>query len=117
MRMISVRLKPVARILSVIYALLSVVGFLQFAFGGNDHLTLPFGIVAPLFYLNFNLNLPRSTDIAYNMGCFLSYIVAYAITGWITGAAAVISFNFVAEKMGGIDAKFITTINDEKSEE
>ena len=100
--------------MSVVYAFLGVVGFLQFAFSGNDHLTLPFGIVAPLVYLNFNLNLPRSTDIAYNIGCFLAYIVSYAITGWITGAAAVIAFNVVAKKTGGIDAKYITTIDSEE---
>jgi hypothetical protein len=36
-------------------------------------------------------------------------ILAYAISGWVTGAVVVLVFNFVAKRMGGIDAKWLIT--------
>ena len=114
MRIISVRLGPVARVFSVVYAFLGIVCFCQFAFSDAEYLTMPFGIIAPLIYLNFNFKLQRSTDVFYNLlGCFAG-IIAYAISGWITGAAAVICFNFVAKRMGGIDAKYVLTTDEER---
>jgi hypothetical protein len=112
MRIISVRLEPVARVLSVVYAFFGLVRFLMFAFTGAEYITLPFGVVAPLIYLNFNLNLPRSTSLAYNIFIFFAAIISYAVSGWITGAAFVICFNIVANKMGGIDAKYVSAINE-----
>ena len=99
----------------VIYAFLGLFIFCRFAFTDDEYLTLPFGIVAPLFYLNFNLRLPRSTNVAYSLFMGIAAIVAYAITGWITGAAAALSFNFVAKKMGGVEAKYFTTVEEKES--
>ncbi|MGD0799970.1 MAG: hypothetical protein ABR906_01510 [Terracidiphilus sp.] len=115
MRIISVRFEPVARVMSVVYAFLGVIGFCQFAFSDAEYLTLPIGVVAPLIYLNFNLKLQRSTNIAYNLFLCLAEIIAYAISGWITGAAAALCFNLVAKRMGGIDAKYVSAIDDEMS--
>lgn len=114
MRIISIRLGPVTRILSVVYAILGFVIFCHFEFSDAPYLTLPFGIVAPLVYLNINLNLPRSDTLAYIFFSGLAEILAYAVTGWITGAAAVLCFNVVAKRMGGVDAKYFTTIDEAK---
>lgn len=108
MRIISVRLKPIAGILSIVYAVFGLGYFMIFAIGSSAYLTLPFGVLAPLFYLNLNLNLPRSGGIPYNLFLCVACVVSYAITGGITGAAVAGSFNFVAKKMGGIDAKYFT---------
>ena|ERR1035437_4711294 len=116
MKIISVRLEPVARILSMIYAFFGVVFLCQFVFSDAEYLTLPFGIIAPLINFNINLKMQRSTNIFYSLFCFLAEIIAYALSGWITGAAAVICFNFVAKKMGGIDAKFVSTAGENNSE-
>jgi hypothetical protein len=32
------------------------------------------------------------------------------LTGWITGIAVAVGFNFIAKKMGGIDAKYVSTV-------
>ena len=115
MRIISIRMWPLARSLSIVYALLGFVGFGQFVYSDAQYLTLPLGVVAPLVYLNINLNLPRSTSVGYNLLCCFSEVIAYAISGWITGAAAALCFNFAAKRMGGIDAKYFSTTDDEKS--
>jgi len=115
MRIISVRLEPVARIFSAIYGFLGIVCFFQFAFSDAEYLTMPIGIVAPLIYLNFNLKLQRSTNIVWSLFYCIAEIIAYAISGWITGAAAVICFNLVAKWMGGVDARFVSTIDDESA--
>jgi hypothetical protein len=61
-----------------------------------------------LFHLNFNFTLPMPTEWAY--GLFLCVIAAasYALTGWLTGAAAVLGFNFVSRRIGGIEASVLT---------
>jgi len=117
MRILAVRVEPVARILSIIYAFLGLVGFLQFSFSDAPYLTLPFGVVAPLVFFNINLKLPRSTNLAYDLFCCVAEIIAYAITGWITGAAAALCFNLVAKWRGGIDAKYVSTTEKETPSE
>ena len=102
-----------ARILSVVYAFLGLIRFLMFAFSGDGYITLPIGVIAPLIYLNVNLNLPRSTSMAYIIFIFFAAIISYAVSGWITGAAAVLCFNFVAKRMGGIDAKYVSTTGED----
>jgi hypothetical protein len=113
MRILAVRVEPVARVLCIIYAFLGLPAFLVFWFADAQFLTLPFGIVAPLVHLNININLPRSTNLFYNLFCCIAEIVAYAVTGWITGAAAALCFNLVAKQRGGIDTKYVSTIDGE----
>jgi hypothetical protein len=76
MRIISIRWEPVARVLCVVYAFFGLLFFLIFAFTDAPELTLPFGIVAPLFHFNFNLKLPRSTSFTYNV--FLGFLAVFA---------------------------------------
>lgn len=115
MRIISVRIAPVARLLAIAYAFLGLVSFLRFAFENARTITLPFGIVLPLFYLNFNLSLMRRDDLVYSAFLCCAAIASYALTGWITGIATALCFNLIAEKTGGIDAKYVSVIPDKSS--
>jgi hypothetical protein len=115
MRIISVRLEPIARILAIIYAVFGLGAFFLFEFTDSQSLTLPFGIFGPLFHLNLNFNLPRSTSVLDTFFTGVAAILAYAVTGWITGAAATLCFNPVAKRLGGIDAKYVSTITENDS--
>lgn len=101
MRIISVRLEPVARILSIVYAVFGLGAFFLFEFTGAQYLTLPFGVLAPVFHLNLNFNLPHTTSIAYTIFSGFAAVLAYALTGWLTGAIAALCFNVVAKQIEG----------------
>ena len=73
-------------------------------------MTLPIGILAPLLTLNFNFNMPRTDRPLSNAFYCMAEILAYALTGWITGAAFALCFNVIAKATGGIDAKYVSTI-------
>jgi Flp pilus assembly protein protease CpaA len=66
--------------------------------------------------LNLNLNLPRSGGVFYNIFLAAATVVSYALTGWLTGMALAVFFNFIAKRMGGIDAKYVSVAIDEGSE-
>jgi hypothetical protein len=59
MRIISVRVYPVAKVLAIVYAVFGLSAFLTYSVSSALYLTLPFGILAPLFHLNLNFNLAR----------------------------------------------------------
>jgi hypothetical protein len=113
MRILSVQPSAVARILTILYAALGLVCFLEFEFIGAQTLTLPVGIVGPLLFLNFNINLPRPTNFGSEVLLGLAEIFAFALTGWLTGTVAALCFNLVA-KYTGIDAKYFSTIDEAK---
>lgn len=115
MRIISVRIAPVARLLAIAYAFLGLVSFLRFAFENARTITLPIGLVFPPFLLNFNLILTRRDDLIYNALLCGAAIGSFALTGWITGIAAALCFNFIAKQTGGIDAKYVSVIPDKSS--
>jgi hypothetical protein len=112
MRIISIRWRPVARILAIIYAVSGLGVLCVFEFSSAPYLTLPFGVLGPLFHLNLNENLSRSSSVLFNAFAGVTEILAYALTGWITGAAIALCFNIIAKTMGGTDAKYVSTIND-----
>jgi hypothetical protein len=119
MRIISIRLQSVARILAIIYAVFGAGAFCVFAFGDARYLTLPFGKVGPLFHLNIDFNLARSSNVFYIVFCGVAEILAYALTGWVTGAVMTLCFNLIARQVGGIDVKYVSTVstmNDEDFE-
>ena len=111
MRIMSVRVAPIARILAIAYAVFGLVAFVQFAVSNVQYLTLPFGVVAPLLHLNFNFNLARSTNVSYNLFLCLASVVSYSLTGWLTGAVAAVCFNQIAKYTGGIDAKYASVVD------
>jgi ABC-type phosphate/phosphonate transport system permease subunit len=114
MRIISVRPEPVAKILTVVYAVFGLLSWLTFAFTGADRLTIPFGFIAPLFNLNLNLHLGRTGSVLWNAFYCLVDVLCYAISGWITGAIFASAFNFVAKRMGGVEAKYFEVLEESK---
>jgi hypothetical protein len=113
MRIVSVKVEPVARILAIAYAFFGICAFITYAFGSSDYLTLPVGVLAPLFRLNLNLNLGRAGGLFYNIFLGVAALLSYALTGWITGGVLATFFNVIARRIGGIDAKFVSVANEE----
>ena len=113
MRIIGVRIGHFARVLAIAYAVFGLSAFIFFAISKADYLTLPFGVLAPLFHLNVNLNLVRSSSVFYNVFLCVAAVLSYALTGWITGVVAALCFNAVAKQTGGIDAKYVSTVVEE----
>lgn len=114
MRIVSVSPGSVALVLSLVYGVFGIGDFLFFAFTNAQDLTLPIGFVAPLLYLSFNLHLPRTTSIGFNLLYVVAALLAWALTGAITGEVGTLCFNLIAKQLGGIPAKFIETIDEEK---
>jgi hypothetical protein len=109
MRIIALRVGPVARVLAIIYGVLGILYVPSVLLMGAKEMTLPVGIAAPLVYLNFNLHLPVPSHFLSGILSVLAACVCYTVTGWLTGTAAVLVFNLVARRMGGIDASVIVS--------
>lgn len=114
MRIDSVRPEPVVKILTVVYAAFGLLTWLPFAFTGAYRLTMPFGFIAPRFNLNLSFLLGRTESALWNAFHYLLEVFCYAISGGITGTIFASSFNFVAKRMGGIDAKHFEVIEELK---
>lgn len=84
----------------------------MFAFSDTQYLTLPVGFVAYMFHLNFNFNLPRPTNIVFTLLYGIAAVLAFALSGWITGAASAWCFNLMATLTDGIDGKYVSTIEE-----
>jgi hypothetical protein len=110
MRIIGIRIEPFARVLAITYSIFGLVTYLFFAVKSADSLTLPFGILAPLVDFSVNLHLPRSSGVFYNIFLCIAAILSFALSGWITGAAGALCFNAIAKEIGGIDAKYVSTV-------
>ena len=113
MRIISIRVEPVARVFAGLYAFFGLLAFFVYAVGKAGSLTLPFGVLTPLFHLNLNLHLAGSNGAAYNIFLCVAGIVSYAFSGWVTGLALALCFNVVARQTGGIEAKYVITITED----
>lgn len=109
MRIMSLRVSPVARIFSIIYGVFSPFLLVLMALSKADYLRIPFGIIAaPLFYVNINFDIQHPTHILSAALLVLFAVSCYAATGWVTGAALVLCFNFVARRTGGIQASVLS---------
>jgi hypothetical protein len=109
MRIMSFRITPVARVLAIIYGLYGFAYVPILLLMGAKQMTLPIGIVAPLVFLNLNLHLAMPTHFLTGILSAIAASLCYSVTGWLTGAAAVLAFNFVARIMGGVDASVLTS--------
>ena len=116
MRIVSVEPAPVAHVFALAYAPFGLLSFVVYAVSNIHGFVLPIGIFMGIFHLNFNLNLPRSSDLLGNAFYCFAAILAYAASGWITGAAFALCLNFAARKTGGIDAKFVS-VSEKHSDE
>ena len=112
MRILGVRWEPVARVVAIIYGLFGVGAFCLSEFTRASQLTLPLGILAPVIQLNINLKVPRPSGVLSGLLAGVAEILAYAVTGWITGAVAALCFNIVCKQVGGIDAKYVLIANE-----
>jgi hypothetical protein len=112
MRILGVRWEPVARVIAVVYGLFGVGAFCLSEFTRASQLTLPLGILAPVIHLNFNFNVPRPSGVLSGLLAGAAEILAYAVTGWIAGAATALCFNIVCRQLGGIDAKYVSIANE-----
>lgn len=109
MRIMSVRVRPVARVFAILYLALSPVIVILMLLSKAQYLRIPLGIVAPpLLYLNVNFDLLNPTHFLSGVLLMLLAVVCYAGTGWLTGAAAVLCFNFIARRTGGVEASVLT---------
>ena len=109
MRITSLRIKPVALILAIGYTVISPVAVIFAVLSKEDRIRIPLGVVAPLFHLNVNLRVQLPTSFFWGAVFMLFVMLCYAATGWVTGAAAVLVFNFIARRTGGIEASLLTS--------
>lgn len=109
MRIMSLRVGPVARIFAIIYGVSSPFLLIVMALSKADYLRIPLGIIAaPLFYVNINFDVQHPTHILSAALLVLFAAACYAATGWLTGAALVMCFNFIARRTGGIEASVLS---------
>jgi len=114
MRIISIRVRPVCIAFSCLYAIVGLFSFIQYCFLEEmQQLTLPIGIIVPFVYLTFNLKFPKSMTASAPIVYMIATIFVYAVSGCITGLAGTYLFNFIARIMGGIDARFVKTADDQ----
>ena len=107
MRIISVRIEPVAQVFAWIYGCIGVIQGFVFALSSSEKVTFPLGIVAPLFHFNINWIVGRPVSPAVAVFVVFLMVISYAITGGITGAFLTLCFNVVAHIRGGINGTFV----------
>jgi hypothetical protein len=108
MKIMALRIQPIAKVMAGIYAIFGVSFWVSYCVGKAPYLTLPVGLVGPMVHFGFNFHFQRTTDIAYNVLLFLASVASYALTGWLTALVLVICFNLAARLKGGIDPGFIS---------
>jgi len=114
MRIIAIRVRPVCIAFTCLYAIVGLFGFIQFCFlESMQQFTFPIGILTPFIYFTINLHVDRLTMSSLPVVYVIAAVVAYAISGFITGFIGTYMFNFIANIMGGIDARFVKTTDDQ----
>ena len=109
MQIMSLRVRPVARILAILYGVVSPLAVILMMFSNAQYLRIPLGLIAPpLVYLNINFDIQHPTHFLTGILLLLFGAACYAATGWLTGAAAVVCFNFIARRTGGVEASVMT---------
>lgn len=107
MRITSLRIRPVAGVLAIGYGVLSPFMVIFAFLSKEEYVRIPLGVVAPLFSLNLNFDIQRPTHFFSGVLLMLLAVPCYVATGWLTGAAAVLVFNFIARRTGGIQASVL----------
>jgi len=116
MKIVALRIQPIARVVAAVYALFGASFWITYCLSKAEYLTLPVGLVAPMVHFSFNLHFHRTTDVAYNVLIFFASVAGYALTGWLTAMALVICFNVAARLQGGIDSGFISFRENQQAE-
>ena len=107
MRIVSVRIKPVAQLFAWIYGCIGVIQGFIFALSGSEKIAFPLGIVAPLFNFNINWIFQRPMHPGYAVLLVLVMVTSYVVTGSITGTFLVLCFNLASRIRGGSDASLV----------
>lgn len=113
MRIIAVRAQPVCLVVSIVYGFVGLAAFIWFDYDSLTQLILPIGFYLPLTYLGVNIHADRAVALNEPVIWAIVSVLAYALSGYITGTILTYSFNFVAGLMGGIDARFVRTIDEQ----
>ncbi|MFZ1937658.1 MAG: hypothetical protein WBA18_00145 [Terracidiphilus sp.] len=114
MRIIAIRVRPICIAFSCLYAVVGLLSFIQYCFLEEmQQFTLPIGIIMPFVYFTFNLKIPRSMTESAPVAYLIAAVFVYAVSGCATGLAGTYLFNFIARMMGGIDARFVKTADDQ----
>ncbi len=113
MRIIAVQARPVCTALSIVYGFLGLAAFFWFDYDNLSQLILPLGLYLPLTCLTFNVRVDRAMALDNPAVWTIASMLAYALSGFITGAILTYCFNFVAGLMGGIDARFVRTVDEQ----
>lgn len=110
MRIMSLKIPPVARVFAILYAAFSPIIVVSMLLSGAGRLRIPLGLFAPpLTYLNINFDIQRPTHFLTGALFMVFAAACYAVTGWLTGAAAVLCFNFISRRTGGVLASVLVS--------
>jgi hypothetical protein len=108
MRIMSLKVSPVASVFAILYAAFSPLIVVSMLLSGADRLRIPLGLFAPpLTYLNINFDMQRPTHFLTGALFMVFAAACYAATGWLTGAVAALCFNFIAHRTGGVQASVL----------
>ncbi len=107
MRILSLHVAPFARVLAIIYGAYGIIYIPTLLLLNAKQVLLPIGVVAPSLLLSFNFRFPTPTHFLAGVLCSAFAVICYAITGALTGTAAVLAFNLVAKHMGGVEATWV----------
>ncbi|MGB7603347.1 MAG: hypothetical protein WBM24_23790 [Candidatus Sulfotelmatobacter sp.] len=83
MRIISFRVIPIARVLSIVYGAFGLTYVPTLLLFGVKQMILPVGIVAPLVFLNLNLRFASPTHFATGVLSSLGATLYYGLDGMV----------------------------------
>ena len=105
MRILTLKVRPVARVFAILYGACSLVIGILMLISDAEYFRIPLGLIAPpLTYLNINFDIQRPAHFLTGILFMFFGAACYAATGWLTGAVWVLCFNFIARRTGGIQA-------------
>jgi hypothetical protein len=107
MRILSVRVIPVARVLAIVYGVLGFAYVPALLLIDAKQMVFPVGIVGPPVFLSLNLHFALPTHFVTGVLSMIFACLCFALTGFLTGAATGLAFNFVAKRTGGVDASVL----------
>jgi hypothetical protein len=116
-RIVAVRWQSVAVVFSVVYGLVGVGCFLWTSYKQAPEMLAPFGVFVPFTQFTLNLHLVRSDVVAWDVVWGAIQTIAYAVSGFLTGATFAFLFNFAIWLTGGIDAKYVRVSEIERTPE
>jgi hypothetical protein len=106
-RIMSIDARALAKLLAWTYGILTTLGAVVLLFTQMDRITYPLGFMVPGFHLNLNLNLPLTSNPLGRILTVSGMVLAYVMTGWISGYLLAGLLNLVARHRGGIPVTIV----------